>query len=118
VTVPDAFAPAPPEPDGTRDGTTQKLEQLEAALATLPRFTREIFLAHRIDDLDYDEISRRTGVSVHRIEREIARAICGLDRAFHNQCSAGVAGHDRLSRSVRRGGSTLTFVLSMFRFSR
>lgn len=57
-------------------------ERMQAALLRLPRFTREVFLAHRIDDLSYTEIAARTGVSVRRVEYEIARAIFGLDRAL------------------------------------
>ncbi len=56
-----------------RSATAEQLARLKAAFLTLPRFTREIFLAHRIDDLSYVEIADRTGVSVRRVEREIAR---------------------------------------------
>jgi RNA polymerase sigma-70 factor (ECF subfamily) len=52
--------------------TAEQLAKLEAALLTLPRFRREVFLAHRIDDLSYAEIAERTGVSMQRIEREMA----------------------------------------------
>lgn len=62
--------------------TTELLERMEAALLTLPRFTREVFLAHRVDDLSYGEIAKITGVSVRRVEREMARAIVGIDRAM------------------------------------
>ena len=62
--------------------TSELLERMEAALITLPRFTREVFLAHRLDDLSYTEIAVRTGVSVHRIEREMARAIAAIDRGL------------------------------------
>lgn len=58
------------------------LERMQAALLTLPRFTREVFLAHRLDDLSYGEIARITGTSVQRVEREIARAVFGLTRAM------------------------------------
>jgi RNA polymerase sigma-70 factor (ECF subfamily) len=57
-------------------------ERLEAAFAKLPPFTRSVFLAHRLDDLSYAEIATTTGVSVRRIEREIARAIVAIDRAL------------------------------------
>jgi len=62
--------------------TTVLLERMEAALLTLPRFTREVFLAHRLDDLSYRDIAARTGVSVRRVEREIARAIVGIDHVL------------------------------------
>ena len=61
---------------------TEMLELMEAALLALPRLTREVFLAHRLDDLSYGEIATITGVSTRRIEREIARALIALDRAL------------------------------------
>src|SRR3546814_3181123 len=42
---------------------TELLARLETALETLPRFTREVFLAHRVDDLSYADIARITGKS-------------------------------------------------------
>lgn len=62
--------------------TTELLEQMEAALLRLPRFTREVFLAHRLDDLSYVQIANITGVSVRHVEREMMRAIVGIDRAL------------------------------------
>ena len=61
---------------------TEMLELMEAALLALPRLTREVFLAHRLDDLSYGEIATITGVTTRRIEREIARALIALDRAL------------------------------------
>jgi RNA polymerase sigma-70 factor (ECF subfamily) len=65
--------------------TAEQLARLEAALLTLPRFRREVFLAHRIDNLSYAEIADRTGASVPRIEREMARAIYGLHCAMEGR---------------------------------
>jgi RNA polymerase sigma factor (sigma-70 family) len=62
--------------------TSEARERLEAAFAKLPPFTQSVFLAHRQDDLSYAEIATITGVSVRRIEREIARAIVAIDRAL------------------------------------
>lgn len=61
---------------------TELLARLETALETLPRFTREVFLAHRVDDLSYAEIAKATGTSVKRVQREMARALFGLCRAM------------------------------------
>lgn len=61
---------------------TELLARLEAALETLPRFTREVFLAQRVDDLSYAEIAQATGTSVKRVQREMARALFGLSRAM------------------------------------
>jgi RNA polymerase sigma factor (sigma-70 family) len=67
------------------DLTTEARERLEAAFAKLPPFTRNVFLAHRLDDLSYAEIATITGVSVRRIEREMVRAIVAIDRALWEQ---------------------------------
>lgn len=58
------------------------LNRIEQALTTLPCRDREIFLAHRVDGLSYQEIANRTGLSVRRVERHIARALYGIDRAL------------------------------------
>ena len=55
------------------------LARLEAALATMPARTREIFLLHRVADLPYSEIAERLGIDTHMVEREIAEAILHLD---------------------------------------
>lgn len=54
------------------------LRRLEEAIASMPRVQREIFLAHRLDDLSYAEIAQRTGLSVKQVERQMARAIYKL----------------------------------------
>jgi len=54
------------------------LKRLEKAVKRLPRTTREIFLAHRLDDMSYQEMADRTGLSVRHVERHMARAIYRL----------------------------------------
>jgi RNA polymerase sigma-70 factor (ECF subfamily) len=54
------------------------LRRLEAAVALLPRKQREIFLAHRLDNMSYAEIASHTGLSVRQVERHVARAIYKL----------------------------------------
>ena len=70
------------EPISNDGATTARLEAMETALLTLPRFTREVFLANRLDNLSYAEISRISGTSVNRVKREMARAIYGFARAM------------------------------------
>jgi RNA polymerase sigma-70 factor (ECF subfamily) len=41
---------------------------------------REIFLAHRVHDLPYDEIARRTGLTLRQVERHMAKAIYKLGK--------------------------------------
>lgn len=61
------------------------LRRLEAAMRLLEPRTREIFLAHRIDELTYGEIARRTGLSVEAVERHMAKAIGQIDRSLHDR---------------------------------
>ncbi len=71
---PDAPPPGePPDP--------ALLARLEAALRSLPRRQREIFLAVRFDAMSYAEIAHRTGLSSERVKREFARALLQLHRA-------------------------------------
>ncbi len=56
------------------------LLRLERAMASMDCSSREIFLAHRLDALSYEEIAARTGLTTQEVEQYIARAIFHLDR--------------------------------------
>jgi RNA polymerase sigma factor (sigma-70 family) len=56
------------------------LKKLERAVSKLPRTTREVFLAHRLDDMSYQEIAERMGLPVGDVEDHIAKAIYRLCR--------------------------------------
>ena len=56
------------------------LRRLEEAMLNIPKLQREIFMAHRLDNMPYDEIARRTGLTVRQVERHIARAIYKLSK--------------------------------------
>ena len=49
--------------------------RLEVAAGNLPRMQREIFMAHRLDNMSYEEIAATTGLSVRRVERHLAKAV-------------------------------------------
>jgi RNA polymerase sigma-70 factor (ECF subfamily) len=51
------------------------LRKLETAVASLPRAQREIFLAHRLDDLTYAQIACHTGRTVRQVKRQMAKAL-------------------------------------------
>jgi RNA polymerase sigma factor (sigma-70 family) len=59
------------------------LRRLERAMRRVPRTTREVFLAHRLDDMSYTEIAERTGLSPRDIERHMTRAIIAIDRSLN-----------------------------------
>ena len=59
------------------------LKKLEQAVLRLPRSTREIFLAHRLDNMSYQEIAELTGLTVRQVERHMARAIYRLSKEVY-----------------------------------
>jgi RNA polymerase sigma-70 factor (ECF subfamily) len=61
-----------PDPD--------RLRRLEEVMLNIPQLQREIFMAHRLDNMPYDEIACRTGLTVRQVERHIARAIYKLSK--------------------------------------
>ncbi|AJR23102.1 sigma factor-like helix-turn-helix DNA-binding protein [Sphingobium sp. YBL2] len=61
-----------------RNPDHERLERLEAALLTMPRLRREIFLAVRLDAMSYEDVARITGLSVRAVERQMARAIAHI----------------------------------------
>ena len=78
-----SLGPVAPRPDEPPD--PELLARLEAALRSLPRRRREMFLAVRLDAISYGEIAQRTGLSAKRVEREFARALLQLHRAVHDR---------------------------------
>ncbi len=70
----------PPDPK-----QEELVERLQAIMLRMPRLTREIFIAHRLDDMPYEEIARRTGLTIRQVERHIARAIADIDRGLHSE---------------------------------
>jgi RNA polymerase sigma factor (sigma-70 family) len=61
------------------------IRRLETAVSNLLRLQRDIFLAHRVHDLDYREIGRRTGLTAKQVERHIAKAICKIGKQMDGQ---------------------------------
>ena len=53
---------------------------MEEAMLNIPKRQREIFLAHRLDDMSYGEIGERTGLTIRQVERHMAKAIYKLGK--------------------------------------
>lgn len=68
---------APPDPV-----EQERIARVEAIMLRLPRLTREIFMAYRLDGMSCDEIAPRTGLSARQVERHIARAIAAMMRGL------------------------------------
>lgn|SRR3546814_6311365 len=79
-TIRDLIAPPPLVPDFD-DHPDPLIARLEWAIACLPKQTRDVFLMHRFDDLPYDRIAHRLGISEKAVEREIARTLCAIRKA-------------------------------------
>ena len=68
---------ATPGPDEVV-GARERLHRLSAGLEALSPLTREIFLAHRLEEVGQAEIARRHGISVSAVEKHIAKALLFL----------------------------------------
>lgn len=77
-----------PAPDGTWVRSWIKISAIDAhrlrrydnALASLPLFTREVYLAHRSDSLDYHALAHRYGITAAEVERLVADALLVMAR--------------------------------------
>lgn len=52
----------------------ERVERLGVCLARLNEKTRDIFLAHRIDGMSYQQIARRHQLSISTVEKHVAKA--------------------------------------------
>jgi RNA polymerase sigma-70 factor (ECF subfamily) len=52
--------------------------RLEEAIKNLPKKQRDVFLAHCMRGLSYDEIADSTPMEVRKVERQLAKAIYKL----------------------------------------
>jgi RNA polymerase sigma factor (sigma-70 family) len=61
------------------------LRRMEESMRNLPKFQRQIFMAHRLDGMSYVEIARRTGLTVRQVQRHMARALYKLDKQMRGR---------------------------------
>ena len=57
----------------------QVQRRLEAIVLAMEPLTREVLLAHRLDNLPYPAIAKRWRISVAEVERRLADAMFTLD---------------------------------------
>lgn len=55
------------------------------AVSALPRKQRQVFLAHRLEDMPYDEIAQHTGMTVRQVERHMAKAMYKLVKQMEGE---------------------------------
>lgn len=77
-----SLRPVAPRQDEPTD--PELLARIEAALLTLPRRRRAIFLAVCRDNASYAALAEQTGLSTKQVEREVAAALVQIDRALHD----------------------------------
>jgi len=53
----------------------ERMARLSICLARLNEKTRDIFLAHRVEGLSYQDIARQHGLTVSSVEKHIAKAM-------------------------------------------
>jgi len=61
------------------------MARLEAAVQSLPRQRREVFLAVRVHAMSYADTAQATGLSVRQVERHVARARLQIDDHLQRQ---------------------------------
>lgn len=61
------------------------LRRMEEAMLNIPKLQREIFMAHRLDDMSYGEIAERTGLTVRQVERHMAKTIYKLVKQLRGE---------------------------------
>lgn len=76
VPVPDREDMSPRADDVV--AAKELLSRVVSGINHLPERTREIFLMHRIDKLEYSEIAQRLGISESAIEKQMAKAMLTL----------------------------------------
>jgi RNA polymerase sigma-70 factor (ECF subfamily) len=60
----------------------QMRDQYRAAVDALPPKTREVYLLHRADELEYKVIASRLGISVRTVEWHVAQAIVRIGKSI------------------------------------
>lgn len=65
--------------DGSTDASEAQ-QRIAVGLEGLPCLTRAVFLLHRLDDLAYDDIAWRCGISVDEVILRMADGLTGLRR--------------------------------------
>ena len=54
---------------------SQRLQRVMAIIDQMPPRRREVFLLHRVEELTYPQIARRTGITIKAVEKHIHLAL-------------------------------------------
>jgi RNA polymerase sigma-70 factor (ECF subfamily) len=58
-----------------------ELRRIDTAISKLKPKTRDIFLMHRFEGLDYEEIGEEMGMTAKGVEKQMAKALAAIRRA-------------------------------------
>lgn len=79
------FEVAVPPDQAARIEAEDVMRIYKRALEELPQRTREIFLAHRVEELTYREIAERMEISIPTVQYHVARALAHIDAALEQE---------------------------------
>lgn len=66
-------------------GSEEWIRRVEEGISRMKRLDREIFLAVRFDNLSYDEVAQRFGITTKRVERAIVKVLFVIRAARSEQ---------------------------------
>ncbi|WP_245656530.1 RNA polymerase sigma factor [Novosphingobium naphthalenivorans] len=75
-----ALGREPLGPDAAAE-ISQMQERYRAAVESLPPKTREVYLLHRVEDMEYKLIAARLGISIRTVEWHVAQAIIRISKS-------------------------------------
>lgn len=87
--LPEVADPAPPAVE--RMIAREELLAVMGAIMALPQKRREVFVLSRVEELSYDQIAARLGISRNTVMVHIVRALSGLRAALEMQDQHGVS---------------------------
>ncbi|WP_019831189.1 RNA polymerase sigma factor [Sphingomonas sp. PR090111-T3T-6A] len=64
-------------------------EEVDCAVAKIPRFERRILVLHRIDGLSFQQIAERERISVRRVEKALVKALTTFRHALKKMGKLG-----------------------------
>lgn len=85
VPIGEDFEIAIPPDQAARIEADDVMRIYRRALEELPQRTREIFLAHRVDELTYRQIAQNMGISIPTVQYHVARALAHIDAALEQE---------------------------------
>ena len=85
--VPARIAEIPADLPGPEEITAgrERLDCLRAAIQELPERTRQIFVLHRLEELTYDQVADRLGISESSVQKHLAKALQHVMRRLKPQ---------------------------------